>query len=160
MSKSLFVGDLSYTCTKETLIGLFSKYGTVKNAHIVNGRPELSSNPNNCASLGYGFVEMASQDEAETAMMELNQSLFLGRFLRVKCAQKNSSEGSYPLLTKDIINSVHVRFKTVDVSHDPIRQSPCFDFHKFIFHRPKRHLSQRCRFAGYSPTLDQLMMWA
>ena len=66
----LYVGNLSYSVTKEELEELFGGYGEVKNVNIVEGR-------------GFGFVEMASSEEAEKAMNGLNGTDFKGRTMRV-----------------------------------------------------------------------------
>ncbi len=66
----LYVGNLSYSVTKEELEELFGDYGEVKNVNIVEGR-------------GFGFVEMASSEEAEKAMNGLNGTDFKGRTMRV-----------------------------------------------------------------------------
>jgi len=66
----LYVGNLSYSVTKEDLEKLFSKYGEVKEVNIVEGR-------------GFGFVEMSNSSEAEKAKEGLNGSDFKGRNLKV-----------------------------------------------------------------------------
>ncbi len=66
----LYVGNFSYTVTKEDLEGLFTQFGEIKEIKIIEGR-------------GFGFVEMASPAEAEKAKESLNGSDFKGRTLRV-----------------------------------------------------------------------------
>ena len=66
----LFVGNLSYSVTTEELAELFSSYGEVKEAKVIEGK-------------GFGFVEMSSQMEAEKAKEELNGKDFSGRTLNV-----------------------------------------------------------------------------
>jgi RNA recognition motif-containing protein len=66
----LYVGNFSYTATKEELEALFTKFGEVKETKIIEGR-------------GFGFVEMSSPAEAEKAKESLNGSDFKGRTLRV-----------------------------------------------------------------------------
>ncbi len=66
----LFVGNLSYSVTTEELTELFSSYGEVKEAKVIEGK-------------GFGFVEMGSQMEAEKAKDELNGKDFSGRTLNV-----------------------------------------------------------------------------
>ena len=66
----LYVGNLSYSVTKEHLEELFSDYGEVRQVNIIEGR-------------GFGFVEMSNQSEAEKAKEALNGSEFKGRTLRV-----------------------------------------------------------------------------
>jgi RNA recognition motif-containing protein len=66
----LYVGNLSYSVTVEQLTELFSGYGEVREVNIIEGR-------------GFGFVEMSSQSEAESAKAALNDSEFEGRVLKV-----------------------------------------------------------------------------
>jgi len=66
----LYVGNLSYSATREQLEDLFAKYGEVKQVTIIEGR-------------GFGFVEMADSSEAEKAKEELNGTEFKGRPLRI-----------------------------------------------------------------------------
>jgi len=66
----LYVGNLSFSVTKEQLEELFSNYGEVKQVNIIEGR-------------GFGFVEMSNSSEAEKAKEALNGSDFKGRNLKV-----------------------------------------------------------------------------
>ncbi len=66
----LYVGNFSYSVTKEQLKELFSNYGEVKEVNVIEGR-------------GFGFVEMSSSSEAEKAKEALNGSDLEGRTLKV-----------------------------------------------------------------------------
>ncbi len=66
----LFVGNLNYTVTAGELNDLFSEYGEVVEAKVIEGK-------------GFGFVEMSSQSEAEEAKEALNGTDFSGRSLNV-----------------------------------------------------------------------------
>ncbi len=66
----LYVGNFSYSVTDEQLEELFSSHGTVESAKVIGDK-------------GFGFVEMSSSEEAETAKEALNESEFSGRTLRV-----------------------------------------------------------------------------
>ena len=66
----LYVGNLSYSVTNEDLQELFSTHGKVKQVNVIEGR-------------GFGFVEMSSPSEAETAKAALDGSDFQGRTLKV-----------------------------------------------------------------------------
>jgi RNA recognition motif-containing protein len=70
----LYVGNLSYSVTDEQLKELFSQYGEVKQANVIEGK-------------GFGFVEMAGAEDAEKARKELNGSDFKGRALRIEEAR-------------------------------------------------------------------------
>lgn len=66
----LYVGNLNYSVTSEQLKELFSNHGDVKDVRVIDGK-------------GFGFVEMSSVSEAETAKDALNGSEFEGRTLRI-----------------------------------------------------------------------------
>ena len=66
----LYIGNLSYSVTKEQLKDLFSTYGVVTEVKIIEGK-------------GFGFVEMSSQAEAEKAKEALNNSNLEGRNLKI-----------------------------------------------------------------------------
>lgn len=86
MGKRLFVGNLSYGATEADLRDLFGEVGAVTDAKIVmdrdTGRPR-----------GFGFVEMASDDEARRAIAELNGRALDGRSINVNEAQERSGGG-------------------------------------------------------------------
>jgi len=66
----LYVGNLDYSVTEEQLTELFANHGGVTQVNIIDGR-------------GFGFVEMAEPEEAESAKEALNDTVFHGRTLRV-----------------------------------------------------------------------------
>jgi len=66
----LYVGNLSYSASSDQLKTLFSGYGEVREVRIIEGK-------------GFGFVEMATQMEAEKARQELNGTQFQGRTITV-----------------------------------------------------------------------------
>jgi len=76
--KKLYIGNLDYTTTDEDIKSLFSGYGEVKSVRLITDR-------------GFGFVEMATQSEAENAKGALNGTKFKGRILKIDEArpQKN-----------------------------------------------------------------------
>lgn len=78
----LYVGNFSYSVTKEELEELFTKFGEIREIKVVEGR-------------GFGFVEMSSPAEAEKAKESLNGTDFKGRTLRVDEARppRNRSFG-------------------------------------------------------------------
>jgi RNA recognition motif-containing protein len=81
----LYVGNLSFDATEDSLRALFAQYGTVDSAKLISdretGRPR-----------GFGFVEMPSAD-ASKAMQALNGKEFQGRALRVNEAQDTNRSG-------------------------------------------------------------------
>ncbi|HXG31514.1 MAG TPA: RNA-binding protein [Thermodesulfobacteriota bacterium] len=74
----LYVGNLSYSVTKEELKDLFSSYGVVSDVKIIEGK-------------GFGFVEMSNQAEAEKAKEALDGSNLRGRNLKVNEARPAKS---------------------------------------------------------------------
>jgi RNA recognition motif-containing protein len=81
----LFVGNLPFTATDDSVRALFSKHGTVEKVSLITdretGRPR-----------GFGFVEM-SKDDASRAMEALNGTDFEGRSLKVNEAQERERSG-------------------------------------------------------------------
>ncbi len=65
MSKKLYVGNLSFEVKEEDLRELFSQIGTVESVRIITDRYSSRSK-------GFGFVEMASEEEAQKAMEKFN----------------------------------------------------------------------------------------
>lgn len=86
MAKKLYVGNLSYATSEDTLRNLFSQYGDVASANIVTDKYSGESK-------GFGFVEMGTAQEAETAMNALNGQEVEGRRLRVDVAQDRQRGG-------------------------------------------------------------------
>ena len=76
----LYVGNLSYSVTNERLGEVFSNYGEVRQVNIIEGR-------------GFGFVEMSSSSEAESAKEALDGSDLEGRTLKVDEARPPRSGG-------------------------------------------------------------------
>lgn len=70
----LYVGNLVFSLTGKDLEELFSQYGTVKEAKVIQGK-------------GFAFVEMSSQLEAERARAELDGKEFKGLNLKIQPAK-------------------------------------------------------------------------
>jgi RNA recognition motif-containing protein len=87
-SNKLYVGGLPYATTDASLEDLFSEHGTVDSARVITDRMTGRSK-------GFGFVEMGSQEEAETASEKLNNSQLEGRTLTVNEAKPREKRGSY-----------------------------------------------------------------
>jgi len=82
----LYVGNLPFTATEDSVRTLFSQHGAVESLALITDRD--TGNPR-----GFGFVEMANADAAR-AMQALNGADFDGRPLRVNEAQsKQRSNG-------------------------------------------------------------------
>ena len=80
MAKRIYVGGLPYSATEEDLENLFSSAGTVKEATIVTDRYTGQAK-------GFGFVEMESDTDADTAISTLNGTQMGGRTLTVNEAK-------------------------------------------------------------------------
>ncbi len=79
MSNKLFVGNLNYRTTDETLYEAFSAVGNVESATVITDRETGRSR-------GFGFVEMASENEAQEAIQQLDNTELDGRTIRVATA--------------------------------------------------------------------------
>lgn len=84
MSVKLYVGGLPYSTTESELNDLFGSHGTVESSKIIMDRVTGQSR-------GFGFVEMSSSGEANTAIESLNGSQFGGRTLTVNEARPQES---------------------------------------------------------------------
>lgn len=80
MAVKLYVGNLSYSTTQESLQTLFAQAGTVVSATVIMDRMSGRSK-------GFGFVEMSSQEEADKAIEMFNGQDFEGRTLTVNVAR-------------------------------------------------------------------------
>ena len=76
MAKKLYVGNMSYQTTEESLYSLFAQYGDVLSARIIFDRD--TNRPK-----GFGFVEMDQDDAALAAISQLDGHEFDGRNLKV-----------------------------------------------------------------------------
>src|SRR5256885_13426938 len=86
MGKKLYVGNLSYQVDSSELEQLFGQHGQVVSAQIINDRDTGRSK-------GFGFVEMANDDEAEAAIAALNGQEHGGRALTVNEARPREDRG-------------------------------------------------------------------
>jgi RNA recognition motif-containing protein len=78
--KNIFVGNLSFNTSEDELRQLFEPYGQVDRISIMTDRDTGRSR-------GFGFVEMASDEEGEKAIAGLNGSQVGGRTLNVNEAR-------------------------------------------------------------------------
>jgi RNA recognition motif-containing protein len=80
MGNKLYVGGLPYSVTDGRLQELFATHGTVQSAKVISDKFTGQSR-------GFGFVEMSSGDEAQSAISALNGTQFDGRTLVVNEAK-------------------------------------------------------------------------
>lgn len=81
----LYVGNLPFTATDESVRTLFSKHGTVETVALITDRETGRAR-------GFGFVEMPNAD-ASRAMQALNGTDFDGRALKVNETQDRERSG-------------------------------------------------------------------
>jgi hypothetical protein len=80
MGKKLFVGNLPFSATDQSIKEAFSRCGTVESAKIITDRDTGRSK-------GFGFVEMSSDAEASDAISKLNGTELEGRAMSVSEAK-------------------------------------------------------------------------
>jgi RNA recognition motif-containing protein len=83
---SIYVGNLSYEVTQDTLSAVFAEYGTVKRVQVPTdretGRPR-----------GFAFVEMGTEAEETAAIEALDGAEWMGRDLKVNKAKPKEDRG-------------------------------------------------------------------
>jgi RNA recognition motif-containing protein len=86
----IYVGNLSYSTSEQTLRETFERYGTVESATVITDRDTGRSR-------GFGFVEMSNDEEARNAIEALNGAEVDGRQLTVNEArpQERRSGGGF-----------------------------------------------------------------
>ncbi len=84
--KNIFVGNLSFSSTEQTIRSMFEQYGTVDRVSIVTDRD--SGQPR-----GFGFVEMSNNAEGDAAINALNGRDLDGRSLNVNEARPKGEGG-------------------------------------------------------------------
>ncbi len=78
--KKLFVGNLSWDATDNDLKDAFSKFGEISDAVVLRERDTNRSK-------GFGFVTFSNDNEADSAVSEMNGKDFMGRNLTVNEAR-------------------------------------------------------------------------
>src|SRR6476620_1641538 len=86
MAKQLYVGNLSYSVDSSELEQLFGAHGQVLSTQVINDRDTGRSK-------GFGFVEMANDQEADAAIAALNGQQHNGRALTVNEARPREDRG-------------------------------------------------------------------
>ena len=86
MGRKLYVGNLTYGVTDSALEQMFAAHGTVQSAQVIMDRDTGRSK-------GFGFVEMGSDQEAQTAIAAMNGKDVGGRTLTVNEAKPREDRG-------------------------------------------------------------------
>jgi cold-inducible RNA-binding protein len=87
MAHKLFIGGLSFSTSEQSLRELFATAGGVESAAVVTDRDTGRSR-------GFGFVEMATAEEADAAAKKFNGQIVDGRTLKVEVANSAGSGGA------------------------------------------------------------------
>lgn len=80
MSSNIYVGNLSFNTSSGGLRDLFAEHGEVTDAQVITDRDTGESR-------GFGFVEMASAEAAQTAISAIDGTEVDGRSLKVNVAK-------------------------------------------------------------------------
>src|ERR1700722_13002567 len=86
MGNRLYVGNLSFQSTADSLRAAFSAFGSGTDVHLVTDRESGQSR-------GFGFVTMGTAQEAAKAIAEMNNANLDGRALRVNEAEERPQGG-------------------------------------------------------------------
>ena len=87
MGRRLYIGNLPYQATDQDLTALFSKAGSVASARVMR---DMATG----RARGFGFVEMATDEEAQKAITEFHQYQMDGRALVVNEARPKPEGGA------------------------------------------------------------------
>jgi RNA recognition motif-containing protein len=82
---NMYVSNLSFHTTDEDLSKLFSQFGAVSSAKVINDRETGRSR-------GFGFVEMDSDEDAKKAIAGLNNKEVEGRAMSVSVAKPKKTD--------------------------------------------------------------------
>ena len=83
---NIYVGNLSYDATDETIKQAFESFGEVISARVIKDKYTGQSR-------GFGFVEMPGQSQAQTAIKSLNGKELLGKQISVNEARARADQG-------------------------------------------------------------------
>ena len=76
---NIYIGNLSYTTTEDTLKNLFTEFGAVESVKVIKDRFSGRAK-------GFGFIEMPSNSEADQAIKALNGNQVDGSHIKVRPA--------------------------------------------------------------------------
>ena len=86
MSAKIYVGNLSFNSTEQELEDMFGEFGTVQSVKVIEDRETGRSR-------GFAFVEMSSNEEAQSAIAGLNGREIDGRALTINEAKPQEERG-------------------------------------------------------------------
>lgn len=85
---SIYVGNLSFEVTEADITAVFAEYGSVK-------RVQLPTDRETGRMRGFGFVEMGTETEEQSAIDALDGAEWMGRDLKVNKAKPREDRGSF-----------------------------------------------------------------
>ncbi len=85
----IFVAKLAFKTTTEDLKALFEQFGTVESCKVIM---DHETGRSKC----YGFVEMPNDDEAYKAIVETDETVFMGNELQVKKSRPQTTPTAKP----------------------------------------------------------------
>ena len=83
MSVRVYIGNLSFKTTEDSLKNAFAQYGNVLSCDIIKDKMTQQSK-------GFGFVEMETEEDAKKTIAGLNGKDLEGRRLRVNFAEEKA----------------------------------------------------------------------
>jgi RNA recognition motif-containing protein len=86
MGRKLYVGNLPYSATQESLREAFTASGTVDSVSVITDRDTGQSK-------GFAFIEMSTDQEAQAATQAMNGKTLDGRQIKVNEAKPRESRG-------------------------------------------------------------------
>ena len=86
MGRKLYVGNLPYSATEQSLREAFATSGTVDSVSVITDRDTGQSK-------GFAFIEMSTDQEAQAATQEMNGKMVDGRQIKVNEAKPKESRG-------------------------------------------------------------------
>jgi RNA recognition motif-containing protein len=86
MGRKLYVGNLPYSATEQSLREAFAASGTVDTVSLITDRDTGQSK-------GFAFVEMSSDSEAQAATQAMNGTMLDGRQIKVNEAKPRENRG-------------------------------------------------------------------
>jgi RNA recognition motif-containing protein len=89
MSKNLYVGNLSFDTTEDTLRTEFAEFGEIESVNLISDRYTGRSR-------GFAFVEMATEEAAQAAKSAMNGKMVDQRELKVDNAKPRADRDSKP----------------------------------------------------------------
>ncbi len=121
MGKRLYVGNLSYNVTSQKLEEMFTEFGAVRSAEVVQDRDTGRR------SKGFGFVEMTDENGAREAITNMHEKECDGRRLTVNEARPRDDRGGgggvVAVAVDTAAAAVVVAAVAIDDSRRPLQRS-------------------------------------